>query len=76
MKLNVAGVAAVATLIALHAAAAAELPSRQPKPEPEAKKCRIGGQAGVILPGSATCVRFSGYVSGGAAFGTAGKSRP
>jgi len=69
-------VAAIATLIALQAAAAAELPMRQPKPEPAAKKCHIGGQDGVILPGSATCVRLSGYVSGNVTFGTAAKSRP
>lgn len=75
MKLTLAGAVAVAALVALQGAAAAELPSRPAKPEPAAKKCRIDGQDGVVLPGSATCVRLSGSISAGASFGAAGKSR-
>lgn len=75
MKLIFVGaVAAIAALIALQAVSAAELPMRQAKPEPQAKKCRIGGQEGVILPGSTTCIRLSGYVSAGVAFGAVGNS--
>ena len=64
---------AAAALVAPQAATAAELPLRHAQPAPAAKKCRIDGQEGVILPESETCVRLSGYVS---AQTTIGKSRP
>ena len=57
------------------AATAAELPSRQAQPAPAAKTCRIDGQEGVVLPGSGTCMRVSGYVNAQAAFGTVTGSR-
>ena len=75
MKLTFALSIAVAALVALQAATAAELPSRHAQPAPAAKKCRIDGQEGVILPGSETCMRVSGYVSAQATFGTVGGSR-
>ena len=75
MKLTLALSTAVAALFALEAAAAAELPSRQAQPAPAAKKCRIDAQDGVILPGSGTCMRVSGYVSAQTTFGTVGGSR-
>ncbi|MGA2495903.1 MAG: porin [Roseiarcus sp.] len=75
MKLTVAQTIAVAALLALQTATAAELPSRQTQPAPAAKKCQIDGQEGVILPGSETCMRLSGYVSAQTTFGTVGESR-
>ena len=75
MKLTLALTIAVAALVALQAASAAELPSRQAQPAPAAKKCRIEGQDGVFLPGSETCMRVSGYINAQAAFGTVGGSR-
>ena len=75
MKLTLALSTAVAALFALEAAAAAELPSRQAQPAPAAKKCQIDGQEGVVVPGSETCLRVSGYVSAQTTIGTVGKSR-
>ena len=75
MKLTFALTIGVAALLALQAATAAELPSRQAQPAPAAKKCQIDGQEGVILPGSGTCMRVSGYVNAQAAFGTVSGSR-
>ena len=75
MKLTFALTIAVAALIAQQTATAAELPSRQAKPAPAATKCRIDGQEGIILPGSGTCMRVSGYVNAQAAFGTVSGSR-
>jgi hypothetical protein len=75
VKLTFALTIVVAALLALQAATAAELPSRQAQPAPAAKKCRIDGQEGLILPGSGTCMRVSGYVSAQTTVGTVGKSR-
>jgi hypothetical protein len=75
VKLAIAKTIVVAALLALQPATAAELPSRQAQPAPAAKKCRIGGQEGVIIPGSQTCLRLSGAVSARMAFGTASGSR-
>ncbi len=75
MKLTLALTIAVAALLALQAATAAELPSRQAQPAPAAKKCQIDGQEGIVLPGAGTCMRVSGYVNAQAAFGTVSGSR-
>ena len=75
MKLTIARTIAVASLVALQTATAAELPSRQTQPAPAAQKCQIDGQEGVILPGSGTCIRLSGYVSAQTTFGSVGESR-
>jgi hypothetical protein len=45
-------------------ASAAELPSRDAKPAPKARRCEIGGQPGFLAADGQTCVRISGYVSG------------
>ncbi len=76
MKLTIVQTIVVAALLALQTATAAELPSRQAQPAaaPAAKKCRIDGQEGVMLPGAGTCLRVSGSVSAEAAFGTLGRS--
>jgi hypothetical protein len=75
VKLTIAQTIVVAALLALQTATAAELPSRQAKPAPAAKKCQIDGQEGVVIPGSETCLRLSGAVSAQTTFGTVGDSR-
>jgi hypothetical protein len=72
VKLTFALSIAVAALLALQTATAAELPLRQAQPAPAAKKCQLDGQDGVILPGSGICVRVSGYVSVQTTAGTVG----
>lgn len=74
MKLTIVQTIVVAALLATQAAAAAELPSRQAPPAAAAKKCRVDGQEGVILPGTGTCLRVSGSVSAEATFGALGRS--
>jgi hypothetical protein len=75
VKLTFALTIGIAALLAPQAVTAAELPSRQAQPAPAATKCRIDGQEGIILPGSGTCMRVSGYVNAQAAFGTVSGSR-
>jgi hypothetical protein len=48
-------------LAAAHASAA-ELPNMKAAPQPKAQKCEIAGVAGVLLPGTETCVKISGGV--------------
>jgi hypothetical protein len=67
--------------LATGAAAAAELPSR-PTPgatrsaaTPAAKTCQIDGQAGIIIPGSDTCLHIGGSVGAQATMGGGGGSR-
>jgi hypothetical protein len=62
-------------------AAGAELPSR-PTPgatrtatTPAAKTCQIDGQAGIIIPGSDTCLHIGGSVGAAATMGGGGGSR-
>jgi len=75
VKLTGVQTIAIAALFALQTANAAELPSRHAQAAPAAKKCQIDGKEGVILPGSNTCMRVSGYVSARTTFGAAGGSR-
>jgi hypothetical protein len=58
-------------------ARAAELPSRNAKPAEanKARACTVDGQAGVLLPGSQTCVRVSGSVSAQVTAGSLSKQR-
>jgi hypothetical protein len=53
----------IAALGVAASAAAAELPSRKPKPPEAVKTCEIGGKPGYLLPGGDVCLRLSGYVS-------------
>lgn len=46
-------------------AEAAELPTLRAKPVEHEKTCMIDGARGFLIPGSDTCVKFGGYVSGG-----------
>ncbi len=47
------------------AAQAAELPNLKAPPTERAKKCNVGGMEGVLIPGTTTCAKIGGYVSGG-----------
>jgi hypothetical protein len=56
-------IALSAVVLAAGLASAAELPSRKAAaPEQKAQKCDIAGVAGVLLPGTDTCVKISGGV--------------
>jgi hypothetical protein len=54
---SAAGIVAVAT------AQAADLPTRKAAPVEYVKVCNVGGITGWTLPGSDTCVKFSGYMT-------------
>jgi Porin subfamily len=54
---------ALAFIVSFAAASAAELPGQRDKIPEKAKKCDIGGVAGVMLPGTETCVKISGGVT-------------
>jgi Porin subfamily len=55
---SAAGIVAVAT------AQAADLPTRKAAPAEYVKVCNVGGMAGWVLPGSDTCFKISGYITG------------
>ncbi len=54
---SAAGIVAVAT------AQAADLPTRKAAPVEYVRVCNVGGITGWTLPGSDTCVKFSGYMT-------------
>ena len=54
---SAAGIVAVAT------AQAADLPTRKAAPVEYVRICNVGGITGWTLPGSDTCVKFSGYIT-------------
>src|SRR5271169_1193525 len=54
-----------AGIVAVAGAQAADLPTRKAAPVVEyVKICNVGGITGWTLPGSDTCVKFSGYITG------------
>lgn len=55
---SAAGIVAVAT------AQAADLPTRKAAPVEFVRVCNVGGITGWTLPGSDTCVKLSGYITG------------
>lgn len=55
----------VGTFVAAVVAQAAELPTMKSARTEHVKTCNVGGMAGVVIPGSDTCVKISGYISGG-----------
>src|SRR6185437_9825713 len=57
LLVSAAGIVAVAT------AQAADLPTRKAAPVEYVRVCNVGGITGWTLPGSNTCVKFSGYVT-------------
>ena len=59
-----------ASLMVVASAQAADLPTRKGAPAAEyVKVCKVGGIAGFIIPGSDTCLKISGMVTGQFAFG-------
>jgi Porin subfamily len=52
-----------AGIIAVASAEAADLPTRKAAPVEYVKICNVGGITGWTLPGSDTCVKFSGYIT-------------
>ncbi len=54
-----------AGIVAVASAQAADLPTRKAAPVAEyVKICNVGGITGWVLPGSDTCVKLSGYITG------------
>jgi Porin subfamily len=53
-----------AGIVAVAAAQAADLPTRKAAPAEYVKICNVGGMAGFVLPGSDTCFKISGYITG------------
>src|SRR5579872_6027452 len=56
--------ASAAGFVSVAAAQAADLPTRKAAPAEYVKICNVGGMAGWILPGSDTCFKISGYITG------------
>ena len=53
-----------AGIVAVAAAQAADLPTRKAAPVEYVRVCNVGGITGWTLPGSDTCVKLSGYITG------------
>jgi porin-like protein len=64
MKSILLGSAAALVAVAAAPAQAADLPTRKAAPAEYVKICNVGGMAGFIIPGSDTCLKFSGYIVG------------
>ena len=60
-----------AAIAAVFGAQAAELPTMKSARPEHVMACNVGGMAGVLVAGSAMCVKISGYVSGGVEAGAA-----
>jgi Porin subfamily len=52
-----------AGFVAVASAQAADLPTKKAAPVEYVKVCNVGGITGWTLPGSDTCVKFSGYIT-------------
>ena len=52
-----------AGIVAVASAQAADLPTKKAAPVEYVRVCNVGGITGWTLPGSDTCVKFSGYVT-------------
>ncbi|WP_158812571.1 porin [Methylocapsa sp. S129] len=53
-----------AGIVAVASAQAADLPTRKAAPAEYVKICNVGGMAGFIIPGSDTCLKIGGYITG------------
>ena len=53
-----------AGVVAVASAQAADLPTRKAAPVEYVRVCNVGGVTGWTLPGSDTCLKISGYVTG------------
>jgi hypothetical protein len=61
-----------AGLVAVASAQAADLPTRKAAPVEYVKVCNVGGITGWTMPGSDTCVKFSGFMTAHFIAGNAG----
>ena len=52
---------------------AADLPTRKAAPAESVGICNVGGMAGFLIPGTDTCLKISGYVSGQVQVGSLAK---
>jgi len=52
-----------ACIVAVASAQAADLPTKKAAPVEYVRVCNVGGITGWTLPGSDTCVKFSGYIT-------------
>jgi hypothetical protein len=52
-----------AGIVAVASSQAADLPTRKAAPVEYVRVCNVGGITGWTLPGSDTCVKFSGYIT-------------
>ena len=52
-----------AGIVAVASAQAADLPTKKAAPVEYVRVCNVGGITGWTLPGSDTCVKFSGYIT-------------
>jgi hypothetical protein len=60
-----------ATLVVVAGAQAADLPTRKGAPVAEyVRVCKIDGMAGFVIPGSDTCLKITGYMTGQVTAGT------
>jgi hypothetical protein len=53
-----------AGIVAVAGAQAADLPTKKSAPAEYVRICNVGGMAGFIIPGSDTCLKISGYITG------------
>jgi hypothetical protein len=53
-----------AGIVAVAGAQAADLPTKKAAPAEYVKICNVGGMAGFVIPGSDTCLKISGYITG------------
>jgi hypothetical protein len=53
-----------AGIVAVAGAQAADLPTKKAAPAEYVRICNVGGMAGFIIPGSDTCLKISGYITG------------
>jgi hypothetical protein len=59
----------VAAVAASAGVRGAELPTIRRAPAEHNKACDIDGMKGYLIPGSETCLKVSGYISGGIGMG-------
>jgi hypothetical protein len=63
-----------AGIVAVAGAQAADLPTKKAAPAEYVKICNVGGMAGFIIPGSDTCLKIGGYITGQIEAGNTGTS--
>jgi hypothetical protein len=64
----------VTSIVAVVGSHAADLPTKKSAPAEYVKICNVGGMAGFVIPGSDTCLKIGGYITGQVAAGNTSKS--